>query len=492
VDGPVSVLLNAGASIWQDFPTVPGRPYRLRFAYGGSDGVYVQVSWDDRDLGIISVPAGGNYYWNWVDLYAFASNTTSRITFRAIQHGIALDGFSVIDLAAPPVILTQPSSVSAPAGGTASFVVEVSGTAPLICQWYHDGTLLTGKTSTQLVVSAVTPAHAGNYHVVVANALGMATSAVAVLNVEALTNLTILLQPYGDTLPAGAFYNLAVVAAGSPPLTYQWQRNGSPMAGSTNRNIVFSSIQPEDAGRYEVFVQNPDGGVWSLPATLVVTNSAAGGGSIDFRNRAFGNPTRDAPVFDIDGFTRLSGSNYVAQLYAGPSAEAIRPAGNPSPFRTGTVAGYFVAQIVTIPNVAPADIAFSQVRVWEVGKGDTYEEARARGGKFGRSAILQNWVGGGLIPPQPLTDLTSFQLQAGMPQFNVGIIEFLERQPGGVIVWSLKGEPGFRYSVEKSIRSEDSTWRPFLVMTNETGSVTFTDSANTASGAVLYRARILD
>jgi hypothetical protein len=79
-----------------------------------------------------------------------------------------------------------------------------------------------------------------------------------------------------------------------------------------------------------------------------------------------------------------------------------------------------------------------------------------------------------------------------MPQFNVGIIEFLERRPGGVIVWSLKGEPGFRYSFEKSIRSEDSTWRPFLVMTNETGSVTFTDSANTASGAVLYRARILD
>jgi len=59
-------------------------------------------------------------------------------------------------------------------------------------------------------------------------------------------------------------------------------------------------------------------------------------------------------------------------------------------------------------------------------------------------------------------------------------------------VWSLQGEPGFRYLVERLVRSDDSTWRPFVVLTNVTGTVTFTDSANSDSGVVFYRSRILD
>lgn len=497
VDGPISVLLGSGARIWQDFPTVPGRPHRLRFAFAGGPGSGVQVSWDDRELGIVSIPDGEGSFWHWVDFHVIASNTISRISFRNLQAGIEMDGFSVIDLAAPPELLTQPASVSAIAGGTVSFAIRAYGTAPLAYQWYHNDQALSGMTSTQLVLTAVSAGHAGNYYVVVANSLGTATSAVAVLNIESFANVTILLQPYGDVVPAGGFFNLAVVAAGNPPPTYQWYQNSSPVPGGTNRNIVFSSIQAGDAGRYEVLVQNPGGSVWSLPATLVVTNVLTGGGLLAFYNRESGIPGLDAPVFDIDGVTRLNGSNYVAQLYAGPSAETVRAVGNPSPFNSGTFAGYFVRQTLTVPNVAPGDIAFAQVRAWEATKGDTYEEARARTGKFGRSVLLQVQLGGALpnsppILPGYLAGLTSFQLQTGLPEFNVGVIELMERQPGGVIVWSLRGQPGYRYSIEKSIRSEGPTWRPFLLLTNVTGSATFTDSANTGSGAVLYRARILD
>ena len=95
-------------------------------------------------------------------------------------------------------------------------------------------------------------------------------------------------------------------------------------------------------------------------------------------------------------------------------------------------------------------------------------------------------------PPVTLVGLQSFSLQVGLPRFSAGVITLVERQPPNTIVWSLQGETGFRYVVEKSNRSEDSVWRPYTVVTNVTGTVTFTDTASSGSGAVLYRARILD
>jgi hypothetical protein len=48
------------------------------------------------------------------------------------------------------------------------------------------------------------------------------------------------------------------------------------------------------------------------------------------------------------------------------------------------------------------------------------------------------------------------------------------------------GEAGFRYLVEKSVRTMDSNWPPYAVLTNVTGSVTFSDSASGGSSIVLF------
>jgi hypothetical protein len=132
------------------------------------------------------------------------------------------------------------------------------------------------------------------------------------------------------------------------------------------------------------------------------------------------------------------------------------------------------------------------VRVWEIGRGNSYEEARALGGKFGRSAIMQVTVGGGMIPPQRLLALTSFALRAGLPAFTVGQIEFLERNMDGSLLWQARGEPGFRYLVEKSSTSGGINWRPFTILTNATGTVTFSDQTGSGEEMGFYRARILD
>ena len=500
-DGTTWPVLGTGAKIWQIFRTIPGHDYAIRFAHffgGNSSGCCgeagFRVLWDDQVLATVELPGSQVGSWYWSDFIAQASNTISRVTFENIHRSLEMDAFSVVDLSAPPVIISQPLSQSTAAGGTAAFIVEANGTRPLSYQWFFNGSPLADQTNSILLFDSVSPSQAGNYAVSVTNRFGIATSIPATLIVEAATNVTIVVQPYGDTVPVGGFHNFSVVVGGTPPFNYQWHLNGVPIQDAIYRNLALPDVQLTNAGTYQVLVQNSAGGVWSLPATLVVTTNNQSGGLIDFRNRfvvSLG-VTNTAPVSDIDGFTPLVGDRYLAQLYAGPSLEMIRPVGQPTPFKTGFEAGQFVPQIVTLPTVSPGGSAVAQVRVWDSERGTSYEEARALGGKFGRSEILAVTAGGEAAPPQPLIGLKSFSLQAGLPRFNVGLIELLERQLTGDIVWSIRGEPGFRYVVERSIQPDDAIWRPRAVLTNETGTVAFTDSSNISTGTVLYRARILD
>lgn len=493
-DGTTWPVLGGGAEVWQDFSTVPGQNHAIRFAFAGG-GANVLVSWDGHDVGVAQIPADEGNFWHWANFTAYASNTTSRITFHNLGPmfaNVAMDSFSVVSLMDPPRIVTQPSPISIIAGGTAAMIVGVTGSAPLSYQWFFNNAPLTGQTNHILQLDGVTTTQGGNYFAIVTNAYGAATSAPpAGLIVQNPTNATILVQPYGDTIPVGGYYNLDVVAAGTPPLSYQWFFNEEAIAGATNRNVVFTNLQLTNAGIYKVRVQNWSSTVYSLPASLTVNDSSVGGGTIDFRNKfSSSEGNGDAPVFDIDGVTRLNGSNFVAQLYAGPSLELLRAAGQPTPFRTGFGAGYFVPQEVTLPNVAPGSNAVVQVRVWEAARGSSFEEARALGSKFGKSDILTVTAGGDAEPPQNLVGLQSFSLQAGLPYFVTGVITFVERQPGGIIVWSHQGQPGSRYLIEKTV--QNNSWQPFVVITNITSAATFTDSANSGAAVVFYRSRILD
>jgi hypothetical protein len=137
-------------------------------------------------------------------------------------------------------------------------------------------------------------------------------------------------------------------------------------------------------------------------------------------------------------------------------------------------------------------MAVAQVRVWEAGKGATYEEARALGGKFGRSELFQltTHVPNPPPPARVPDGLNSFNLQAGLPQFSTGVIRLQERGAHGTMVWLIEGQANARYLVEKATR--EFFWQPLLIITNLSGSATFTDPAATSARQVFYRSRILD
>ncbi|HYG34937.1 MAG TPA: immunoglobulin domain-containing protein, partial [Clostridia bacterium] len=342
--------------------------------------------------------------------------------------------------------------------------------------------------SPSLVLDPVFTNHAGTYQVIVSNPFGSVTSAPVTLTVEAPLQPMILWQPYGDTVGVGGFYQFSVLAAGTPTLKYQWWKDGVEVAGATAPALSFGSVDYTNAGSYIVRIENGAGVAWSLPARLAVTNAINGGGRVSFSNRFPGR--LDAPVLDLDGFTPLNNSNYLVQLYGGLSLELLRPAGEPIRFRSGVVGGYFQGLTVTLPTVPPESNAVIQVRVWDATKGTTYEEARAFGGTFGKSELFTVTAGGGFLPPAILTGLKSFRVQAGLPQFTQGQIFFNRREPRGVLVWSHRGETGFRYLIEKSVHGME--WHPYLVITNTTSTVEFTDTAETGSAQVFYRSRILD
>jgi len=495
-DGSTWPTLGNSAQVWQDIETVPGREHVIRFAMraksshvgGGAGDGRVRVDWDGQEVGVAVLPASEVGFWHWANITAVATYPTSRVSFVNLARNIELDAFSVVELNQPPQITSPPTSVSAISGATAAFVVGATGSPTLTYHWSFNGAPHSVLETPVFILDPVTTNQAGTYQVTVSNAYGVATSAPVTLTIEAPTQPVILWQPYGDTVGVGGYFSLNVLAAGTPPLLYQWYKDNVPVDGLTNRTFVIPSVDYTNGGVYSVRVENEAGSVRSLDATLVVTDAINGGGRMNFANRV-ATPSLDAPVFDIDTVNPLNGSNYVAQLYGGPSLALIRPTGEPRAFGAGFDAGYFSPATVILPSVPPGSNAVLQVRVWDSDKGSTYEEARFSGGKFGKSEVFITQTGDE-VQPANLDGLESFSLQVGLPQFTQGLISLVEREPGGVVVWSHHGEPGSRYVIERSFLGFE--WSPYLVITNETSDVSFTDSANSGSAALFYRSRILD
>ena len=127
-------------------------------------------------------------------------------------------------------------------------------------------------------------------------------------------------------------------------------------------------------------------------------------GTLIFNNRFSTNIF--APVFDVDGVTMLSGTNYFAQLYAGPlgtAESALVAVGKPVPFRTDKGAGSWRTTEVTVPSVRSVERGTVQVRVWfnRGGALKSYEAALAEGALHGKCPPFPSLpLGGGMgLPP---------------------------------------------------------------------------------------------
>jgi hypothetical protein len=197
-----------------------------------------------------------------------------------------------------PAISVQPGDLSVVAGTTATFGVTASGTAPLTYQWQKDSgagfTNIAGATSASYTTPATTLADDGSrYRVVVSNVAGSVTSGVANLTVTLVAVApAITTPPANQTVGEGQTATFSVVATGTSPLSYQWQKDGgsgfAAITGATSASYTTpATTLADDGSRYRVVVTNAVGNVTSAAATLDVnaqtTSSSGGGGGCSLR-----------------------------------------------------------------------------------------------------------------------------------------------------------------------------------------------------------------
>ena len=178
-----------------------------------------------------------------------------------------------------PTIITSPANRTVTAGQTAIFTVVAAGTAPLSYQWQKNGVNIVGATAASYTTPATTTSASGSrFAVVVKNTRGTVTSAAATLTVSAApVGPTIITSPANRTVTAGQTAIFTVVAAGTAPLSYQWQKNGVNISGATAASYTTPATTTSASGsRFAVVVKNTRGTVTSAAATLTVSAAPVG------------------------------------------------------------------------------------------------------------------------------------------------------------------------------------------------------------------------
>lgn len=61
-----------------------------------------------------------------------------------------------------------------------------------------------------------------------------------------------------------------VSSDGSPPLSFQWRKDGQPIAGATEFTLAIQAVSAKDAGHYDCVVSNSVGAATSPSFELVV------------------------------------------------------------------------------------------------------------------------------------------------------------------------------------------------------------------------------
>jgi uncharacterized delta-60 repeat protein len=124
----------------------------------------------------------------------------------------------------------------------------------------------------------------------------------------------ITFEPTSQSTILGGTARFTVIAAGDPPLTYQWRKDGvaliegSGVAGSTTDVLTLTGVSSSDAGAYSVVVDSPSGTDTSVDAALTVGTPQGGDVDYGFDAGSVINLPIDVVAIQPDGRVLLGGS----------------------------------------------------------------------------------------------------------------------------------------------------------------------------------------
>ncbi len=173
----------------------------------------------------------------------------------------------------PPIITSQPTSITIYENSTTTFSVSASGDGTLTYQWKKNGVNISGGNSTTYTTNSVSLSdNNSSFTVDVSNSGGTTTSAVATLNVLQLAP-SITTAPTSQTIVSGQTAQFSVTAAGYPNLEYQWYKNGNAITGANDSSYSTPVTIGDSGSGYSVKVTNSISSVTSSSAVLTVQQS---------------------------------------------------------------------------------------------------------------------------------------------------------------------------------------------------------------------------
>lgn len=171
----------------------------------------------------------------------------------AVSNGASVSVNTIV------IITQQPISQLKQEGESVTFNVVATGDAPLTYQWRKNGVDIPGANGSSYNIPSVGAGDIAAYTVFVQDVNGD-TAISAAANLEVNKPVIILVHPQAVVnLTAGDNFTWNVTASGDNPLSYQWFRNGAPIAGATASSYTKNNLQAADNGSYTVRVTDANG-----------------------------------------------------------------------------------------------------------------------------------------------------------------------------------------------------------------------------------------
>jgi hypothetical protein len=269
VSTPVPVLTAGGNSlaIYQDLAS--GVDFGSRTFVPSDANLFGTVNLSPAAVDAINAASG--------DYFALGGSIT---TLDSPQQEFLFGGTSgsspwlVLEFASesPLGFSTHPQSQDVPIQTPkVTLFVDACGSSTLHFQWQFNGTNLPGARERILTLYDVTPAHAGEYRVVLTNLSGAVTSDVAILNViSEPPTANIFVQSGSSPAYTGRSIALCGNVTGVPGPALQWRHNGTNIPGATESCLYLNDLLLGHAGDYTLVASNLAGSAVSDAFTLVV------------------------------------------------------------------------------------------------------------------------------------------------------------------------------------------------------------------------------
>ena len=156
-----------------------------------------------------------------------------------------------------PLILSQPQSLLTRENEPIVLKVAADGMPASTYQWTKDGRAVAGATGATYRVQTARTTDAGTYQVTITNEAGSILSDPVAVAVELVGVAPVISNSSLDvvvTETAPSF--LKVTASGTPPLAYQWTKDGRPELLSNEAEFWIANPKVKDSGTYTAEVSN--------------------------------------------------------------------------------------------------------------------------------------------------------------------------------------------------------------------------------------------